>query len=1630
MDASSLFGGGPSSTAADVDAKPPPAGARADDSPRAAAFLFGGEVEEETTTPSSIGAPVQSGAPPLQSSGVPQVQDMPDDLFGGNSTGGGVQGFGAPSPPPPPPPGAATTGIGGGPLMPPQPRGSAVLPGGPFDGGGGNDEGPSPFSFGDASESSGFGATGDRGDRAAGRQASGAVGAGFGSGGDDLFGAPPASAGVDGFGGPSSGFSSGGAPDADIFSAPPSDLFAGPPPGAATFGFSQGGGGDVFSGPAGGDGGSTPFGGPPRSGAAARSRPDVTVEARRARRDGGGVNTASPFLTPSRSATPPPPISGSYLPPSRSATPPPSTGQYLPPSRSASPPPTGQYLPPSRSATPPPSVGQYLPPSRSATPPPPPPPSSGRGRLSPEPNVFAAPRPGKSLGAPPADMFGAPAATGRASPPSGSAFGAQRSPPGTLGTPPANMFGGTQPPPPPPRSLPPSSAPVGANNPFHTAPPPPPARSLGPRSSPPFPPAQPFGMPPKSGSEWPSQAQPQQSENRSRHGSSSWGTQHSHSAAPAARSPEFRPARKESDSLSRESSAASGPRAWPSTSEAVPLPVPPPPQPPSTVAAELGSPPASMFGDAPRGDFGAPPPVPVPPAPASASSPRSCGSPPLAPFGTTYGGSGDVAWRGEGRAFEPAGNEGSRSAADFFGSPRTEGDIFGGRGGERAVVPLGGAGIRSGANGSSPGSSKGAAVAVPSVGAWPEEQQCGPSGIGAPLGSPTVEGAFGTGGGTDGGSSPWWQTGAGNDNQSSMQVEPSEMSRDDILMSADFSGSVTAVKTLDSREDAPSPSPLAHSAAYQIDDTLSLPPSGRPAQELGAPPSDLFGPPPGTRGVESEESLPQRQVPLARPPRSQSPQQEFTTMEDDFAVPAAASAPPPQPVPGGVDASLDDSREASWAAAVGAEPAGSGVVPEWSDAAQADGRTQQSVSPGWEKQPSPPLDLGVFGAAPPPGEKAVVGGQGLFGEAAGDDFTKDSGGYDGWGMCPADEDNTAELNEPRASTDRSEAGRSEDQDIVAELTEPGASTGRIEEDADQGEVAEMTEPRASAASEEEQGGEEQRGEGEEVAPKASTPPTGRETPPSMFVPRVKPSSRSSFVASKASSAETISFAGISLDDAPSSPPRLFAARSSSWAEGEMSTHEKSDYHDIFASSTDAKRASALGFSTEAPVLSEEGEGWESGKQEGDEEGEAVAEVAAVVTPEADRVAPALPESLPVATERVDASSPFADDDALLQGDGGGASTISAQGDQAPLGGQPALGGQPPQEGQSSLGADSEASSAAGPAGLHDRAVDEAETLPATEGAQRGDAGGGKGESDAAQESGDRLGIGSSLSTPFGAWSPGSGTRAGEAEGFPSAEIGDVLRGPPSERPSSPGKKVSAEEPSSLSGVSRTVNEFPAIIASFERPLSVGEEPVGAGQRQDGAGVSEASAVEGKEDERPRWDTPPAAVGAGVGAAAAVAAIPPAVMQAEKKLDVDSGDWKEAGSVSDADGQEDKAEGRGGGDVVVPAEDERADDVEGAGKGLQDREIGASLFSSESSNETRGDGGQFLGEGGVGQDEGKQDRVGGEEEVGRGVDQEEGEEGGEDESEGSNGIEASVAETTASDFFAVRESDNSCCVFPD
>ncbi|CAM9634597.1 unnamed protein product, partial [Laminaria digitata] len=89
---------------------------------------------------------------------------------------------------------------------------------------------------------------------------------------------------------------------------------------------------------------------------------------------------------------------------------------------------------------------------------------------------------------------------------------------------------------------------------------------------------------------------------------------------------------------------------------------------------------------------------------------------------------------------------------------------------------------------------------------------------------------------------------------------------------------------------------------------------------------------------------------------------------------------------------------------------------------------------------------------------------------------------------------------------------------------------------------------------------EEEEEEEVVAPKAFASPTGRETPPNLVVSSLKASVRSSFLVNKTSSADTISFTGMSLDAPPSSPPRLFAARSSSWAEGEMSTGGQSDYH--------------------------------------------------------------------------------------------------------------------------------------------------------------------------------------------------------------------------------------------------------------------------------------------------------------------------------------------------------------------------------------------------------------------------------------------------------------------------------------
>ena len=1727
MDASSLFGGGPF----DVNANPPPpTGPRTDEPPRSAASLFGGEVEEETTTTLS-GAPLHKGGAQMQRGAAPPVQDMPDDLFGGSPDGGGVHGFGMSSSPP-----GAATGFGG---PPPPPRDNAPVPDGLFGGGSQNSDGPEALNFGGAIESSGFGAGGVRGDdRAAGRQrqANGTVGAGFDSGGDDSFGAPPASDRNGGFGGPSNAFPTSAPADTDAFGAPPSELFggsppetfAGPQPGAAAFGFSQGVGGDVFSGTAGGDGVSAPFGGPPRSGAAARSRPDAAAEAQGERRDGRGMNTAARYLPPSRASTPPatagpyvpasrtatPPAAGPYLPPSRSATPP-STGQYLPPARSCTPPHSagqhlpsarsstppqsaGQYLPPARSSTPPPSAGQYLPPTRSATPPPPSsgpymprrrpatPPTSGRGRPSREPDVFSAPRPTQSFGAPPADMFGGPpSAKGRrSSPPPGGAFGPQRSPDNTLGAPPANMFEATKPP--PPRSLPPSSPPLDANSPFH--PDPPVARSFGPRSSPPLRPTQPFGMPPKqSGGEWTHQTQPQHSDTtRSRHGSSSWGSQHSDSAAARspefrpARSPDTRPARKENGSLSRESSAASGSRAWASSGPPPPPapPAAPAPQRPSTVASDLRSPPASMFGDAPRGDFGAPPAAPAPQRPSTvtaelgsppasmfggappasmfggappgdfgapsgdfgapsgdfgdppgdfgappgnfgaspgefgapppsalapappALSPRSCGSSSLAPFGTTYS-RGDGAWRGAGVAVEGGGNEASRRAADIFGSPR-KGDVFGGGGGEPALMPAGSGVPPSRTSRSSPGGGMGAAVASAAGGEGPEDQQRGPSGNGPALGLPALGGAFGSGGGTDDGSSPWWQTDNVNDDQLSMQVEPSEISRDDVSISADLTGSVTLSRALGGREHASSRSPLTLiAAAAKSSNTVSPPLSGGPAQELAAPPSNMFGPTAGnTRVVESEASLSQRQVPPPRSLRPQSPPQEFTTMEDVFAAPTAMFASPSQPTPGTVGVSLDNGREALRTAAVGADSASSGVFAAWPDAVRADARVEESVSPGWEKKPSPPLDLGVFGAPPPPdGKNAVVAGGGLFGEATGGDFTKDSGGYDEWGMCPADQDENAELEEPQvepqASVDRSQADRSE------------------------------------AA----------------VAPAVPRPPIGREMPPALVVPALKPGVRSSFLANKTSSGEVISFAGITIDTAPSSPPRLFAARSSSWTEGEMSIDEKSDYQDIFASSAGARLVGDAGFPTKEPDLSEGRAGLGEGKQEEEEERED-AEVAAGVAPEADGAMSVIPQAPPVGVQGLGAPSRLPGDDAQLQDDGRGGSTTSAQDEQPPLGDQPPLGGQPwqgdqpskgdqpPQENDQSSLAVSGSSGMPGAAGLYDGAVDQTETLlPASGAAQSGDAGGGgKGESDVTQETGDKLAVESTLSTPFGTWSVGSGTRAGDEEGFPSAEIGDVLGGASSERPSSAGKKMPAGKSLSSSVLPRVKNVFPPIIASTEGAVAVGEQ---AGQQEDGVRVSQASKmegkIEGKEDEHPRWDASAAASVAEVVEVEAAAAIaPPIVTQSQKKLDVD-GDWKEAGgvpsadvrkedaeeggSVSNADGQKEDADGEAKGFVVTAQEeDERAVGEKGAAGEGHGREVGANLFSSESSNETRGDETELVRRQVAG-DEDKRDRVKEEEEVVGQAEEKETE--GEDQSESSNGLEASVAETTASDFFAVR-----------
>lgn len=987
--------------------------------------------------------------------------------------------------------------------------------------------------------------------------------------------------------------------------------------------------------------------------------------------------------------------------------------------------------------------------------------------------------------------------------------------------------------------------------------------------------------------------------------------------------------------------------------------------------AELGSPPASMFD--------APPPMAQEASGVSPQQlPRSLGGgggggggvrrPSTRPFGSASRDIGD-AWEGDSFGGGEAEGAGDSSAADLFASSSSvvvpEEDIFGAAAGGSAERADGG---------------------------WQAEQRQHESAAGieaAPFGSPPQQGdtfgggddAFGGNGGEE--DQSWWQQSDAGNGETAAVSPPMDTSAGTAPIVTGEEGGSVAVDSSEgfggAREGTPEASPLPGTPPEETHEEPEEAGSSRPAfpqargeeEDLGAPPADMFGPPPPTAVAHFAQPEVKAQQ-KGGPPPNRSPRAGAT--------PAAAEAGPPRALSryGGAKIDVGDLE----GVAAGGPPAGVGI--EAGGASSSSGTpavaagtwaASRAASPGWEKQPSPPLELGVFGE-PTPAEAfasettaAAAAAADLFGASGGGDAAVGEGGpgegnagYQGWGMCAADA--------------------------------PGGS--------DSGAPS--------------------------FAPRAPPPlPTG-----------APPSPRSSFVANDGHASLTIA-ALASVGVPPSTPPRLFATRSSSWAaqdkaraedqaqgfqQGAGGVFAKRDHPPSRSASPDRPEPTAE--DNDEPCQENSGSMMPSTPPPLGA-GEAAAAAAAELT------------RSPVSPQATSPVSPGAASPADRHRGGDGGGTKPARYSQAH---QPPFSTIPESLDAQTLVAQSPPRLRGAPADHRSEDESAAAATPS--------------------EGGGRVGPGSTLSTPFGAWSRGSGATPtpGVGEGFPSSEDGEVL----DESPKIPSPPSATAAAAAVPGKDIAAAEVPPSGSSKAEPASVAvpegvsvEGGVGGGAHnaafalppppaggaapaapagitgavaETGDGEEEAEtiseeasrAVEGKEDERPRPASPQAAVDDP--AAAAAASLAPG--EAVQKMDADSDEVDGWGGDDDDWGLDDEggdantggagdlgsspAEGTAAGTVAASAGSPGVDDAGGREDGLLPcrRDSETNLFGSEIS-----EGDVSWGGGGGGGDERGPEDDDDEIETGSGIDTEE------SSTDADKSNEASIAETTANDFFAVR-----------
>lgn len=512
------------------------------------------------------------------------------------------------------------------------------------------------------------------------------------------------------------------------------------------------------------------------------------------------------------------------------------------------------------------------------------------------------------------------------------------------------------------------------------------------------------------------------------------------------------------------------------------------------------------------------------------------------PFGPSSRAMGNAS---RGKPFGSSSGPGVASQAnDIFGPSSGGSDVFGREGSTEMnrtspSPPSEAPGALTGEGQTSPNSDFVATVAGDHQPAWSTEQG-DVSGLGAPPGAPPQNVFDFEAGEDDDGTTPWWQTTMHKVDQVGTNEESSS-----VPYGNNTGDGVSEVAAADGVFVAP-PDNCTGSVTHALHTPAEVAAQNESA-EFEAPSSAMFGAP-ATDSVAAAEAKPmQDHAMLVSGGQQQIPPRLIHEEPDKGSNSPVASIPLES------HSTLGVGRDGPTNAGEEHDP----VDPEANPVLRTqDDVSKESESRGWENQALAPLQLDVHGA--PPGE--------LFSGANDDPFgapEDGGGGFEDWGMCPAV---PVRVSEPETSSGVAEARETRVVTVPETLTADGRNDNRnrFEQKLDSSDVMAPKEEEIGeqAVHPEVQAMEEHRDEA------VRHPLLGHhdgERPEMMDTRASLNNKRPSFRVDYTSIASPLG-----LRPAPSSPPRLFASRSASWAVRETTPESDSDFCGVF-SNTEARR---------------------------------------------------------------------------------------------------------------------------------------------------------------------------------------------------------------------------------------------------------------------------------------------------------------------------------------------------------------------------------------------------------------------------------------------------------------------------